>query len=377
MPLRAIRYGADVIAPHLSDEAWAALRKDRAGIALPCCGSGIVPKVSSRGLRFFAHRARKTEDRHCDWKPESEVHLGAKLAILAGCEDAGWTARPEMGAEDGTWRADVLATQVTAGGEQRVAFEVQWSRQSLEETRSRQERYASAGIRGCWFLRPSGRGESAIMDRHFMTCDKTLPVFALQAETPDAPIVLQSDGWRLSRPLPLRDFIQRLLTRRVRFSHEAVQNVPCDVTMEFLRCDCWRCGAEAHFYHVEGHPTSACGLSIGDEYDWADRALHSSMIQAARAFVQTPAGGSVRLGAIKRRYSKTVGGSYISFVCPKCDALFGRHFLFEHVAEATYARGLAQGSVRTVVQLPPTLEVEEHPHWCMPDVGPHCSARRA
>jgi hypothetical protein len=125
MPLRVVRDGIDIIAPNLSDEVWEEFRRTKPELILPCCGARAVSKLSPLGLRFFAHRARKPDDHRCDWKPESEVHVTAKMAILHGCRDAGWNATPEVAAEDGTWRADVLGNP--GHGEGRAARRVRGS----------------------------------------------------------------------------------------------------------------------------------------------------------------------------------------------------------------------------------------------------------
>jgi len=48
-------------------------------------------------------------------------------------------AKTEVSGPD--WRADVLATKTDRGKLIRLAFEVQWSPQTLEETAARQAKY--------------------------------------------------------------------------------------------------------------------------------------------------------------------------------------------------------------------------------------------
>lgn len=47
------------------------------------------------------------------------------------------------------WRADVLATKPGKNGLIKLAFEVQWSPQTLEQTEERQQKYTRDGIRCC------------------------------------------------------------------------------------------------------------------------------------------------------------------------------------------------------------------------------------
>lgn len=60
--------------------------------------------------------------------------------------------------------ADILVTK----GKFKVAFEVQWSCQSQQETSMRQQRYASAAVRGLWLFR-----------QHDFPVDQDIPAFRL------------------------------------------------------------------------------------------------------------------------------------------------------------------------------------------------------
>ena len=78
-------------------------------------------------------------------------------------------AIPEFSEAD--WRADVLAVQ----GGKRIAFEVQWSRQTYEETSLRQERYKASNVRGCWLFRIAPK-EMLDYDKTSVA-DKEIPAF--------------------------------------------------------------------------------------------------------------------------------------------------------------------------------------------------------
>jgi competence protein CoiA len=109
-------------------------------VVLPCCGSAGFLRSSKYGVQHFVHARRGT----CAWGPETAEHLAIKAAIVRACHAAAYSAETEVAGPD--WRADVLAVRGTT----RVAFEVQWSVQTLAETVARQERYARDEIRGCW-----------------------------------------------------------------------------------------------------------------------------------------------------------------------------------------------------------------------------------
>lgn len=161
MPLRAYIEDKEIVSIDLNDEEWSALKARLKAkeivLTLPCCGQEGFLRTSSRGLKHFVHSKSANP---CDWKPESAEHLKAKVAIMEACRKQGWNAIPEFSEAD--WRADVLAVQ----GGKRIAFEVQWSRQTYEETRLRQERYKASNVRGCWFFR--------IVPKEMSDYDKTL-----------------------------------------------------------------------------------------------------------------------------------------------------------------------------------------------------------
>ena len=147
MPLSALANGAVVIAPLVSQAAWdglaASVRRGETELVIGACGHPARMRRSKLGTQHFFHRRPEA----CGTAPESPAHLQAKAQIVLGCQAAGWDVETEArGAE---WRADVLASR----GRHRVAFEVQLSRQSWEETVARTKRYEQSGIRACWLLR--------------------------------------------------------------------------------------------------------------------------------------------------------------------------------------------------------------------------------
>lgn len=157
MPLRCHDAdGGDVHAFAISPDAWTALAADnraRRHLAMPCCGARVSLKRSALGLQFFAHVGRGG----CTTGDESPEHLALKQIAVDAARAHGWHAETEVGAPDGTWRADVLATR----GRARVAVEVQWSPQDDAETLRRQAQYAAAGVRGLWLFRQRGFPVSA------------------------------------------------------------------------------------------------------------------------------------------------------------------------------------------------------------------------
>ena len=128
--------------------SWAAVHKVRPRVALRCpgCGHGVHAKVSSRGLRYFAHDPGRPED--CAWLNESLEHHRLKLQLATAIRDAGWHAELEVRAPDGSWRADVVAS--AHDGSRRVAFEAQLSPITNDDITARTGRYQEDGIDVCW-----------------------------------------------------------------------------------------------------------------------------------------------------------------------------------------------------------------------------------
>ncbi|MFI9322714.1 competence protein CoiA [Kitasatospora aureofaciens] len=127
--------------------AWAGVHRarPRAPLSCPVCGYGVHAKVSSRGLRFFAH---DTGAPACALAQESVEHHLLKLELASSVRAAGWYAELEVGGPGGAWRADVMS--VSRDGEHRMAWEAQLSPITPDEIALRTSRFAADGVRVCW-----------------------------------------------------------------------------------------------------------------------------------------------------------------------------------------------------------------------------------
>ncbi len=90
----------------LDDAQWGTIHRVRPRPLLSCrgCGRPVHAKLSSNGLRFFAHDRRSPG---CPSDGESAEHLALKSEMANLSRSFGWNAELEV-AGDG-WRADVLA----------------------------------------------------------------------------------------------------------------------------------------------------------------------------------------------------------------------------------------------------------------------------
>lgn len=150
MPLTAFDVtGQTVDATVCDDATWLTLHKVRPRVLMVCrdCGKPMHAKVSSNGLRFFAHDARAD---NCSSLGETPAHLALKRLLATLIRDAGGTAILEATPSDtdqGGWRADVLG--IGTGG-RRIAFEAQLAAMTVEDGLERTARYAADGIDTVW-----------------------------------------------------------------------------------------------------------------------------------------------------------------------------------------------------------------------------------
>ena len=304
MPLRCVDHttNEDIHAFDLSVDAWQALRTKNGRerhLQMPCCAASVTLKESHLGTRFFAHKAVGK----CTTAAETEAHLRLKAMAVEVARAYGWQASTETAGTTPSgepWIADVLAQK----GDQRIAIEIQWSRQSNDETMRRQERYESSGIRCLWLLRHDG-----------FPITQRLPAACIEGSASDgflAVVPTRSEEQRMEA----RAFLEAAFSRRLRFGvpigHTAT------VSARVAPMDCWSCGAETKF--VTGfsvtfgpHMCEFTVPEIGEYPDLCELALHK---------LPTNLG----LGPIERRFSTTQARSYMSNGCAHCGALIGEFY---------------------------------------------------
>jgi hypothetical protein len=118
----------------------------RVPLTCPDCSWTLHAKVSRRGVRYFCRDRDRPPS--CELLNESWEHHMLKLEMAGAIRATGWFAALEVPAEDGSWRADVMAASV--GGTRRMAWEAQLSPITVEDIAARTDRYAAEGIRVCW-----------------------------------------------------------------------------------------------------------------------------------------------------------------------------------------------------------------------------------
>lgn len=338
MPLKCRSPNGEEYAFRHTGESWAELKAANAAkkhLQMSCCSAQVVLKRSNRGTQFFAHARRGP----CTTAPESSEHLLAKDIIARAAETSGWTATTE---ESGTspsgkgWIADVLCR--TSRSKSSIAFEVQWSSQNAEETEARQAIYKESGVRCLWLMR-----QAVIPISH------STPAFQLRVDSlEETPLVrlpsssyteiminknTASEPRNWSQSIPLDEFVRGALTKRLKFAPALNATVPIRVNAAEGRC--WKCGKptmrllRVEFAVDEVFPSHG---NYNMNREDIETAAPQSETWLAK-YLPKELLASVGIGAIKKRYSRTVGSSYLSNGCVHCDALQGAFFDHEIVSE--------------------------------------------
>ena len=306
MPLRCVeKNGASIEATaSMTEEEWRKLRRrsrSEGDLTMPCCTAAAIPKTSSRGTRFFAHKAGA----QCSWKPEGEIHRAVKASAVEVARRLGWDAQSEAGgaSPDGNrWTADVLCRKEAEA----IAIEIQWSAQTNEETRRRQERYAHSGITGVWLLRQPGWPIAA-----------DLPAAGIRGSLKEGLRVVVPETRQVLEP---EVFLAGVLEGRFRFG--LPDEAPVSFSVETGVVDCWRCGHPTRIVHT-------LNGAIGP-YRFQTYVHTADRISKLGPLLATVVVDRKDIGAIKPRYSATMGTTYWSNGCANCDALQGQ--FYEHHA---------------------------------------------
>lgn len=339
MPLKCLRGGNPVFAFNVkSDEAWAHLRQENRAnrqLRMPCCGSSVVLRTSKLGTRHFAHSRRGP----CSTAPETAEHLLAKMTIVEGILETRWTATPEQSGQTPAgqeWRADVLATK----GKNRVAFEVQWSRQEQHETDKRQQRYADAGVRGLWLFRqkdlPLGK-ETPSFRLEYREHSKTFDVLLPSPHYDPAWSLRSNNSSSWGQRIPLKSFVVGALNGSLRFAPAIGRRMPVEVST--ARIPCWKCkrytSVVLRISFAASRILPGCFDIPMSIYDF-DKNLpggHAALASILPANLLR----QHEIGTVKPRWSKTQAREYMSNGCIHCDALQGSFFEHEYAYDATKA----------------------------------------
>lgn len=305
MPLRATLDDESIQSYNLDSEEWATLKetyKDKS-LLMPCCQRKAIPKTSKLGTQYFAHSKRGD----CTTSPETAEHIYLKLMIAKVAQERGWRVITEYAGNtpDGEeWVADVFCEK----GSAKLAFEVQWSHQTNNEYLRRTKKYTSSGIRCAWLFRLKGNKEYYCGD--FIE-SYSLPYFGFRHKDGDY-VVARYDT-------PVADFVGGMLDGKLTWTPQP--NETMTINVRYTSCDCWRCKRSTNIITA---------LIIYNKNNNFIDSLSFTNQSVARWIAKNIPKQSLwdnGIGTIRERYSKTVGGKYISNGCVHCDALQGNFFV--------------------------------------------------
>jgi len=281
-------------------------------------------------------------------------HDEIKHQIHKSCIDLGCLTDEEFHGKD--WRADVFAVY----DNRKYAFEIQVSKQSLNRTLERQAKYLRDGIIGCWFFeKEPGRHQEERLD---------LPLFKVRESNGEILVSLKE-----REEMPLDKFINNFVKNEIRFCNKMVTTKKQIVEISFIRMDCWKCGAENHIYFASEGFYSACNAVLHkDEMLWSSnrKEYMPEIIDSVQNYMKTEKGKYLKLGKIEERYSDTVGHSYVSFGCSKCNSIFGDFYVHEAIIDSFYGDGVID-KIRCEIEMNIDLNMDL-PHWCHPNNGVFC-----
>ena len=281
-------------------------------------------------------------------------HDRIKMEIVSACHDLGREAIQEY--KGNGWRADIY---VPNNGRP-IAFEIQLSSQSLKKTLHRQFKYVRDGVLGCWlFENPISKLTSERPD---------LPLFSVEDKKDSTLQVNLGDR----KKVDLHTFLENFISNNIQFRHTAKTKTNQLVNLVFYKFECWKCHKINYLYYVDTPFYSSCNAEIQPhEALWESNNMEyrPEIIELAQKFVGSRNDLNLNLGQIKKRYSKTVSDSYISFGCYNCESIFGDFFVME--AKIDIMHRPHELSHQGEIELKEIVELPIR-HWCFPDNKQFC-----
>jgi len=281
-------------------------------------------------------------------------HDRIQTQIISACQHLGIEAKQEYRGKG--WRADVFIPNDLRP----IAFEIQLSAQSLSKTLERQSKYVRDKILGCWLFEN--------------------PIPKLIAERPDLPVFYVEENINSNlfvnlgtrRKVDLVTFLESFIHNNIQFRSIAKTNSIQKIKLVFYEMTCWKCNELNHLFYVATPFHSSCNAEIQpEEALWESNSIEyrPEIIKLATDFADSSPDLNLKLGHIKERFSHTVGKSYMSFGCYKCDSIFGDFYVMDAKMDVLYDTD----SISHIgqIELKQTFELDI-PHWCFPEDGHFC-----
>ena len=125
----------------------------------------------------------------------------------------------------------------------------------------------------------------------------------------------------------LESFIKKALENKIEHLTKAKITA---VDVLFERVECYFCH-EPHFIHYVRYLIDEKGkkrdLAYVDDYDLPDLRFGEEILEVIKYYIDSHPEKGIVMGEVKKRYSRTMEQSYMSFGCPKCDGILGDFYL--------------------------------------------------
>lgn len=355
MPLTATLHGARIDSVLITDEQWKTFKAaSRASELLMACGKPGFPRTSRHGLRHFAHKSKADCVRPECWS-ETAQHLAAKAAVARAADADGWNATVEYPAPDRSWIADVMAEK----NGRRVAFEIQWSRQSAEEFTRRQERYGSDDIECLWIIHR--RNLAAAQEAE-------VPYAVFSDQITDLDVIPCEGLFAGDEAAPLADVVQHRLAG---IQHGRIEVEVVEASFAMTEMGCFSCKAPSTVWvldHVKARTRCGQTLYFSSTYElWAEKRIETTLRAAALEAVSTSGREWPPLSPLRMHHSNTAKAGYLAYGCTHCTRGFMGDYFIAHESDrepATAAVGVPMAVDSALLELP---------HTCVDRGDGHCS----
>lgn len=340
MPLIAYLYSQKIFAPLLNENEWehirSSLKENPEYLHFKCCQSPVYARVSKNGLKHFVH---KNTD-HCNYVYESEDHLLLKMEVFEACQNLGWNTEVEFAGEK--FRTDVLAQK----DGQRVAFEIQLSRQDLQTTIERQNIFKEAGVRCVWFFKR--------LPSRFYT-NRFLPAFELII---DHHNILPFQCNLTGKQIPVKKCVELLLEGKVKFRKKLVLKKQQKAEIYLFDEDCWRCEFQYKAIGAWSTIKSQCGI----EHENGGFEIETLALETKKVVKELR---HTNIAVFKKSFSRAKNRYVWANHCPRC-----RSMLEPAVIDSDMLNLLAEKAVPVKVTTFEIDNADKHKpvtchHWCL------------
>lgn len=296
----------------LNNEQWARLKSKykKLNMHMSCCQTQAIPKKNKFGTQFFAHHHLG----ECsNQTAESREHQYCKFLALKYLHEHGWEAQTEYqgSTPDGQlWIADIFAQKKQL----KIAVEIQWSHQTIEEIIHRQEQYIASGLHTIWFLRSSKLKKWAVLDYQ----SHKLPIFSfwLDKETDQFKVsgVFHDYASAALAELEFVDFLDQLMQGNIQYSIQSKAQYYVQLGLSNVKC--WRCNRSVNLI-------TALNLFIYHQTNLTQiGALKIEQLSAPQCQIlnQPKYLQKYHYGFIDQTFSKTRGEVCLTNTCFYCEA---------------------------------------------------------